>query len=281
MLSALLVVPLWAQPAGGRDGAAFAPRKGQWQVSLMLGSGQFYNERTSSYLLPSYDLFTGSIGLPNGSRDESGDLNTYLQISGINDNSLVNIAGLQAKYFLTDVWAVNLAFSMNISLTPKKDYIEGNDDVPDMIIPEQEYINAQITNNWHVSVGADHYFTLRNPRIHPYVGAVAGFQAAYIHTQEPYTGKTYNPTGVPEDELPEQVFLPPGKAGQVMGIKGAVVAGMEYSLAQGLILGLEFRPFAYRYDIIQIAPQGFDRYNAGHHNFKVFDMPMLKLGFRF
>jgi hypothetical protein len=105
---------------------------------------------------------------------------------------------------------------------------------------------------------------------------------AYIHTQEPYTGRTYNPTpGNPMEELPEQVYLAPGKAGSVMGIKGALVAGMEYSLAQGLIMGLEFQPFAYRYDIIQIAPQGFDRYNVGHHNLKLFDMPMLKLGFRF
>lgn len=64
-------------------------------------------------------------------------------------------------------------------------------------------------------------------------------------------------------------------------VGAAAVAGVEYSLMKGLVLGLEFQPFAYRYDIIQIAPQGFGKYNVGHHNIKIFDMPVLKLGFRF
>ena len=67
----------------------------------------------------------------------------------------------------------------------------------------------------------------------------------------------------------------------MFGLKGALVAGIEYSLTPGLILGFEMQPVAYRYDIIQIAPQGFDKYNVSHHNIKLFDMPVLKLGFRF
>lgn len=260
----------------------FAPRKGQWQVSLVLGnSGQFYNENTS-YLLPSYTNTEGSIGLPNGSSDTSGDLNGYLNISGINDNSVVNIAGLQARYFFSDCWSINFSLSMNISVTPKKDYIEGDyETVPDMIIPEQLYVNAQMTNNWYVSVGTDRYFKTSNPRIHPYVGVVAGFQMARIETTEPYTGVTYN-DGEDEDEsLPQQVYVAAGKAGQMFGIKGAAVAGVEYSIAKGLIVGLELQPVAYRYDVIQICPQGFSKYSVGHHNIKLFEMPVLKFGFRF
>ena len=78
-----------------------------------------------------------------------------------------------------------------------------------------------------------------------------------------------------------QIYVAGGKAGQIYGLKAAAVAGVEYSLMKGLVLGLEFQPLAYRYDIIQIAPQGFDKYNVGHHNIKIFDMPVLKLGFRF
>ncbi|MDO4163172.1 MAG: BT1926 family outer membrane beta-barrel protein [Bacteroides sp.] len=283
LLLAAFVAPAWAQQkAGNKEGVVFAPRKGQWQVSLVLGnSGQFYNENTS-YLLPSYTNTEGSIGLPNGSSDTSGDLNGYLNISGINDNSLVNIAGLQARYFFNDCWSINFSLSMNISVTPKKDYIEGDyETVPDMIIPEQMYVNAQMTNNWYVSVGTDRYFKTSNPRIHPYVGVVAGFQMARIETTEPYTGVTYN-DGEDEDEaLPQQVYVAAGKAGQMFGIKGAAVAGVEYSIAKGLIVGLELQPVAYRYDVIQICPKGFSKYSVGHHNIKLFEMPVLKFGFRF
>ena len=100
---------------------------------------------------------------------------------------------------------------MNVSLTPKKDYVEGDNSVPDMIIPAQSYINAQMTNNWYVSVGSNYYFKTRNERIHPYLGGALGFQMARI----------------------------------------------------------------------QICPKGFDKYNASHHNIKIFEMPVVKLGFRF
>lgn len=282
LLLAAFVAPSWAQQTGGsKEGVVFAPRKGQWQVSLVLGnSGQFYNENTS-YLLPQYTNTEGSIGLPNGGTDYSGNLNYYLNISGLNDNSLVNIAGLQAKYFISDCWDINLSFGMNISITPKKDYIEGDNSVPDVIIPDQKYVNAQMTNNWYMSVGTNRYFKTGNPRIHPYLGIVAGFQMARIETTEPFTGKTYN-DGEDEDEaLPEQVYVATGKAGQMFGIKGAAVAGIEYSIVNGLLFGLEFQPVAYRYDVIQICPKGFDKYSISHHNIKLFEMPVVKLGFRF
>ncbi|MDR1004126.1 MAG: hypothetical protein LBL97_03855 [Prevotellaceae bacterium] len=284
LLLAAAVAPSWAQQAGGgKERVVFAPRKGQWQVSLVLGGGgTFYNEHTS-YLLPRYDNTQGAIGLPNGSTDVSGDLNAYLNISGLNNNSLVNIAGLQAKYFISDCWDINLSLGMNISVTPKRDFIEGDyESVPDMIVPAQKYVNAQMTNNWYATIGSNHYFKTSNPRILPYIGVAAGFQMARIETTEPYTGNLYDDDTTDDDEgLPTQVYYAAGKAGQLFGIRGAAIAGVEYSLAKGLILGLEFQPAAYRYDVIQICPKGFDQYNLSHHNIKVFDMPKITLGFRF
>lgn len=298
LLLAAFVAPCWAQQSGGSDkkeGVVFAPRKGQWQVSVSFGGNSFYNENRMVELLPAFNNFGGSIGLPNGGEGgvingasdpangiTSGDLNTWLNINGFNNNSLVNIVGLQAKYFVNDCWDINLSFGMNISLTPKKDFIEGDyETVPDMIIPAQKYVNAQMTNNWYLSVGTDRYFRVSNPRIHPYVGAVAGFQMARIETTEPYTGEVYN-DGTDEGEgLPTQLYVAAGKAGQMFGIKGALVAGCEYSLAKGLVVGLEFQPVAYRYDVIQLCPQGFSKYSLGHHNVKLFEMPVLKFGFRF
>lgn len=287
LLLATLSAPLLAQTVSSKgEGVMFAPQKGQWQVSMFLGGGnKFYNENTT-YLLPRFTNTSGEVGLPNGGTLESGSLNSYLQIDGLNNNSLTNIIGFEGKYFLSDCWDINLQFSMDISLTPKKDYVEGETTVPDMIIPAQSYINAQATNNWYVGVGSNRYFKVSNPRIHPYLGAAVGFQMARIETSEPYTGETYaDGEDEGDDEvgsgLPTQVYLSGSRAGQMFGIKAAAVAGIEYSLAPGLVLGFQMQPVAYRYDVIQICPKGFDKYNASHHNIKLFDMAVLKLGIRF
>ncbi len=287
LLLATLSAPLLAQTASSNgEGVIFAPQKGQWQVSMFLvGGNKFYNENTT-YLLPRFTNTSGEVGLPNGGSLESGDLSTYLQIDGLNGNSLTNIIGFEGKYFLSDCWDINLQFSMDINLTPNKDYIEGEATVPDMIIPAQKYINAQATNNWYVGVGSNRYFKVSNPRIHPYLGAALGFQMARIETSEPYTGETYaDGEDEGDDEvgsgLPTQVYLSGSRAGQMFGIKAAAVAGIEYSLAPGLVLGFQMQPVAYRYDVIQICPKGFDKYNASHHNIKLFDMAVLKLGIRF
>lgn len=284
---------LWAQAPEccKKDGVSFAPKKGQWEFSLVLGgSDSFYDENTGNYLLPNLRYgVNSSVGLPNGGTDQSGELNKYLRIGGFNDNSLVNILGVQAKYFFSDCWDINFSAGLNIGITPKKDYIEGEYEQinPEQLqIPSQSYVNAQVKNNWYVNVGIDRYFRTANRRIHPYVGAVVGFQMARIDTKEPYTGRTVadedfadedNPTGATE----EAIYLAPGKVGQMMGLKAAAVAGIEYGLADGLFLALECQPLAYRYDIIQIAPQGFDKYNLSHHNIKLLDMPVVKIGFRF
>ena len=282
LMLTILSAPLLAQTVGSEsDGVLFAPKKGQWQVSVLLGGGNnFYNEKTS-YLLPKITHTGGEeVGLPNGGGANSGDLNRYLNIDGLNNNSLTNILGVEGKYFISDCWDINFQFAMNINLTPKKDYVEGDGSVPDMVIPAQSYINAQATNNWYVSVGSNRYFKVNNPRIHPYLGSSLGFQMARIETTEPYTGEiTTDPDS--GEEVPVQLYGSGSRAGQMFGIKAAGVAGIEYSLAPGLVLGFQFQLLAYRYDVIQLCPKGFDKYNASHHNIKIFDMPVLKLGIRF
>ena len=282
LLLAMMAAPMLAQTFSSKkcDGVMFAPEKGQWQISVFMGGGnKFYKENTS-YLLPSFTNTSGSVGLPNGSTNNSGNLNEYLWIDGLNGNNLTNILGFEGKYFLSDCWDINMQFSMDINLTPGKDYVEGEDMVEDMIIPAQKYINAQMTNNWFVSVGSNRYFKVSNPRIHPYLGASVGFQMARIQTTEPYTGDSVYDEEI-DESLPSQLYLAGSRAGQAFGVKGAAVAGIEYSIAPGLVLGFQCQPLAYRYDVIQICPKGFDKYNASHHNIKILDMPVLKLGIRF
>lgn len=273
LLTALVVAPAVAQPARPADQDDYAPRKGQWQVSMVAGNSGFVNDDLNSYLVPNLTpTGGGSIGLPNGGTDDSGDLSQYLNISGFNSD--YQFLGLQGKYFVTDHWEVNASFGMNIDLTPGKDYIEGDYEVEDMNIPAQKYINAQSTHNWYVTAGSNRYFTLGNRRIHPYAGAAGSFQMARLVTQEPYIGE--NSEG---DDL--HMYQSGTNVGQVLNFKVALVAGIEYSLSQGLVVGLEFNPVSYRYDLLQMAPRGYGVYAAAHHSIKVFEMPVLKFGFRF
>lgn len=81
--------------------------------------------RTPLICFPSSPTPKESSDFPMEERITPVTWNRYLNIGSLNNNSLVNIAGIEGKYFLSDNWDINFQFSMNISLTPKKDYVEG------------------------------------------------------------------------------------------------------------------------------------------------------------
>lgn len=317
LLSVASVAPITAQQYSSSD-ASFAPKKGQWQVSAVIGNNQMFNQ-DMSYLLPTYwdaqNGFTQDVGLGNSftNPNMSTDPGMYLNLGNLNSNSLVNLIGIQGKYFLTDRWDVNLMFSMNINATPKKDYIEGDYTVKEMPIMASRYMEGRISNAWNVAIGSNYYFNTKNERINLYVGGLLGWQMGRIETVTPYTGEYYDDsndyqnsdgtnigtgqgtgetdgpdigfgdgeTNMEEGKDPVQLYTPNSRAGQIFGLKVAGVAGIEYSLSPGLILGFEVQPVAYRYDHIQICPKGQAAYKVGHHNINFFATPNLKIGFRF
>lgn len=311
LLSVASVAPITAQQYSSGD-ASFAPKKGQWQVSAVIGNNQMFNQ-DMTYLLPNYwnpnNNSYPQVGL-GGYGQQSNDPGVYLNLGNLNSNSLVNLIGIQGKYFLTDRWDVNLMFSMNINATPKKDYIEGDYTVEEMPIMASKYMEGRISNAWNVAIGSNYYFNTKNERINLYVGGLLGWQMGRIETVTPYTGEYYDdsndyqnsdgtnigtgdtdsnedlPMGegdvnMNEGKDPVQLYTPNSRAGQIFGLKVAGVAGIEYSLSPGLILGFEVQPVAYRYDHIQICPKGQAAYKVGHHNINFFATPNLKIGFRF
>lgn len=319
LLSVCIVAPLAAQHHSKVD-ASFAPKKGQWQVSAVIGNNQMFKQ-DMNYLLPTYYTggkgsanFNHPIGLGQGSTaNQSADPGMYLNLGTLNSNDLVNLIGIQGKYFLTDRWDVNLMFSMNINATPSKDFIEGDYTVKSMPIQDVKYMEGRIENAWTVAMGSNYYFNTKNERINLYVGGVLGWQMGRIATKSPYTGETFTPadedvTGdedmdtpglpglptVPGDdqsgittgdneavEEDVQLYVPSSRAGQIFGLRVGAVAGIEYSLAKGLVFGFEVQPVSYRYDHIQICPKGQAAYKVGHHSIGLFATPNLKIGFRF
>lgn len=325
LLSVCTVAPLAAQHHSKVD-ASFAPKKGQWQVSAVIGNSQMFNQ-DMKYLLPTYYSgssgnyvnFNNPVGLPNDynnslilSGNQSEDPGVYLNLGNLNSTNLVNLIGIQGKYFLTDRWDVNLMFSMNINATPSKDFIEGDNSILSMPIQDYKYVEGRIENAWTVALGSNYYFNTKNERINLYVGGVLGWQMGRIATKSPYTGETFYPNdenitgddlgtpslpnlpGVSGDDQSDvttgdnesmeedvQLYVPNSRAGQIFGLRVGAVAGIEYSLAKGLVFGFEVQPVSYRYDHIQICPKGQAAYKVGHHSIGLFATPNLKIGFRF
>ncbi len=304
LLSAvLLVVPATAQQGNGDgDNTSFAPKAGQWQISAMIGNSTMFDQDLD-YVLPDYwngneswIEFDNAIGIDGGykSTHKSDSPGDYVTLGIINNNSLVNLIGLQGKYFVTDHWDVNLMFSMNINMTPSKNYVEGEYENEYEFLPimAQNYIEGELQNLWSAAVGSNYYFNTKNERINLYAGAVLGWQMGRVKTFLPYTGYTVtdedfadsvtgtDDTGVGED-MPLEVYVPSVRAGQIWALRAGLVAGIEYSVAKGLVLGFEVQPAAYTYTHFQVAAMGQAKYQAGNHNVSFFATPNLKIGFRF
>ncbi len=301
LLGVLLVVPAMAQQKNGNsDNTSFAPKAGQWQVSAVIGKNTMFNQNLT-YLLPSHwsgtegnISFDKDLGIGNTDNKFSHDSDSpgaYLSLGNINSNSLVNLIGLQAKYFVTDRWDLNLMFSMNINATPSKDYIEGEyeEEYKNLPIQAHEYIEGKMQNLWSTSLGSNYYFNMKNERISLYLGGVLGWQMGRIKAVLPHTGYTIldedlkiDPTDPEEDiEMPLETYVPSVRAGQIWALRSGVVTGIEYSIAKGLVIGLEVQPFAYTYTHFHIASSGQGNYHAGNHNIEFLATPNFKFGFRF
>ncbi len=252
----------------------FAPKKGNFQASLLLGNGLYFpGENSLNSLLPASNAT--QVGVGQAGQNESENPAMYLNIGGLNNNSIANMAGVEAKYFISDRLDINVGFSMNMSLTPKRDFIEGDLTVAEMPIPDYMYINAEMSNKWFASLGSNYYFTTKNNRIFPYLGIRAGYQMGWLGINRAYTGI--------EDANgdPIEINTASYRAGQMIGISGSIISGLEYNISEGLNIGFELAPYNYNFGSIQFQPTGMQPYVADSHQFKLFMTPVFKLGVRF
>lgn len=250
-----------------------APKAGDMQFSLLLGSSSFslYNESYGmDYLMPYDGGISGGQGIGFGS-----DPLVFLDLGSMNGNSIVNTVGIRYSVFVHERFDVNVMFGMNINLTPKKDFIEGDFTVPEMPIPDADYIVGRTNHVFYVQLGTNYYFRPENQRIAPYIGVVFGYQFARLETMLPYTGETAS------DGEPIELYTPSYQAGQSWAVQGGIVAGIDYSVAPGLILGVEVAPAMYQCNVMELHPSGMSPYRAVNHDIKLLTMPRLKLAFRF
>jgi len=182
-MTILLVVPAMAQPKEGCE-CVFAPKAGQVQFQLNVGTGQFFNDMTGLYyMLPDEDGTAMGIGSDKNTLEPGTYGNAY--ISGDLSNLLVNQGSLNfmtrnymvgMKVFVTDHINLNLSGAYMLNLQPKKDFIEGEAfdiaglNVKDYDVSEtpatvgvgdiyaSKAILGAVTNKLMVQLGGEYYF---------------------------------------------------------------------------------------------------------------------------
>lgn len=304
-----MVVPAMAQPEESCE-CMFAPRAGQWEFDLVMGQNQFFNNEA----VLSLTLLPNSYGQPVGSTIGTSvladqnylttDLTQTINIGFLNTNNLANMIGVQTRYFITNRLDINFMGAYNVNIQPGQDYVEGTVyglahtnttdvahhpeagvyDVGDIFA--QKAILASVQNAAIGQLGMNYYFTVPNERINPYLGIYGQAKWARINAYYPtYTGQTVTTDTLDEgnygDNLPIETFREFGRAGQMLGFGGGIAFGVQYSLMEGLILGLEFSPVLYQYTLLHLQIADQMPYYASNHNVSVFKYPQLKLGFRF
>lgn len=274
-----------AQDEGNYSGGSGASlnTNNKLQVSLLLGNAGMFDQETT-YLLPKYGDNNLGFGFEEGQSDDPG---TYLMLNDLGEGSICNMAGIQFSYYVANAVDVNLSFGMDLRSTPKKDYVE-NFDAQGMNVQGAKWVEGQLKNNWLLNAGGNYHFSVSNKRIDVYAGGQAGYQHGQITANRPYTDTEagYLSVNSTEGEVTregeaETLYFPRSRAGQINTITGAVIAGVNYSLAEGLILGLEFSPYTFQYSMLELCPKGARVYQTVHTTNRFFASPMLKLGFRF
>jgi outer membrane protein W len=262
-LLGVLITPLRAQEAAS-VGSGYAPRAGNYQVNLLLGKGLFYANADNLLLIPQNAAVVGE-GLTT-------NLPSYLTLTDPNENSLVNMIGIEAKYFITNQIAVSLSGAGYINNTPWREAVDATP-VEDYQLPKYVNIDAQLKTRVVASLGGQYYFTVGNDRIHPYAGVLGTFQFASLSAQSTYSGLE----NLEADRQDAGV-----RTGQLFGWAAAAVAGIEYSVFPGLVVGFEIKPFSYYYSGLTLFAQpGLNAMTGENQDYAVFAQPTFKIGFRF
>jgi len=174
---------------GGFSSGLSLNTNNKYQISLLLGNQVMFNQNLT-YLTPKYSNDAGvAIGLP-GTNSQSENPISYIRFNDLGQGNLVNMAGVQFTYFLTDGIDINASFGMDLRSTPKKDFVEG-EQIKDMAIQGQKWIEGQFQNNWLLTLGGNYHFTVSNEKIDMYAGLQFGYQHGHINTYTPYTDEDY------------------------------------------------------------------------------------------
>lgn len=236
----------------------FAPTKGSFTASLLLGRGAFINQ---------------GLIIRESNGNVSGD-SPYVNSIDANNNSITNMMGIEGKYFIKDKLAITLTGGAILRHTPSSINIpevinlEG-----ETIIPAYNAVIAEDRTDVHVVAGLQWYFETKSPRLLPYVGFGLHFDYA--------RRSIFDPTITLVDGNAQFENLGAGHVDlTAFGILG--VAGVDYFLTEDLFIGFATNPVTFSYASSAKKPgQGLITSEAENYTYSFFGNYSFKIGFKF
>lgn len=245
-----------------------APKAGNISVALKFGKAVSFSD------LRFYEVNNGAT-YNNGVLPElaSPKMGSYSEF-----NSFTNMIGIEGKYFVTDKIATRLSASGAIKSQPATDFVEGVEDpeginYPGTIVHSYPMQLGYNSKQFYLDLGADYYFSVGSPRLHPYGGIQLNTAYTNLEIWDGYRGLDNNREVIPTRDT---------RKGEVFAWGGSLIAGVDYYLAEGFFLGVEIKALNYLYAGKKVYPQtGVAPQTANNHNTLFLSQPVLKIGFSF
>ncbi len=277
-----------AQDSGSSDASSsdtdYTPKKGDFTGAILFGRGNYLNNVGVPQAPGANAAWTVFGGAPNAT-----------SING-NSNSITNIAGGEARYFIKDNIAVKLVGGFINRSTPALQNIQqfyvdaegelqlGNDpSTPNAVwIPSYSSINEDQTTELYITAGGEYHFPARFNRLSPYVG----LNWNYYHTKR----VVYDPTvsfpssdGIESDNINTlPLILDVGqRQAKVNGWGFQLTGGADYYLLKGLYIGFEVRPLTFIHAFSEQLPApGLPVLEAQTTSWALFAQTHFKIGIR-
>jgi len=262
--------------AGGVMAQSFGPQAGDKSMALRFGRAVSfgdvqYAEVNSAVNESEYWNFDGVA--PSLSAPSSSGFSTQ--------NSMTNMIGVEAKYFITSQIAARFSGAGAVMSSPAADAVMGTGEAsvdgepayPGTYVPGWEMMESRTTKQFYVDLGADYYFASNYSRVNPYGGVQVNATYGQMEIADGFRGVDDNGEVIPTHDT---------RRGEAYGLGGSIVGGIDYYLSEGMFLGIEIKAFNYMYNAKRVYHQsGMEAQDAATHNTAIFSQPVIKLGFRF
>ncbi len=266
MIGALVLLGCFlTKEAAAQEG--MGPQGGDLSFSLILGKTQ---------MLPSGFLTLAEVDQAPYTTNVNDMNNPYINPPSINfytGNTLTSMVGVEIKYFFSPELAVRFSGSGSINSSPALDAVPSVIVDNQAILPGHRMTTGRTMGQYFANLGVDYYFSTGRERVHPYAGVQ--FNGAYglMEVFDGYRGLSWN-------EEPHTIW--DVRRGEVWGLGGSLVGGVDYFLAEGFFFGFEIKAVSYVYTGKHLFHQpGMEAQGVGVHNTSFLAMPMVKIGFSF
>lgn len=243
------------------------PQGGDLSFSLILGKTQ---------MLPSGFLSISEVDQTPYSTSLSDASNAYINPPDVNfysGSSLTSMVGVEIKYFFSPQLALRFSGSGSINSSPALDAVPAIRIDNQVILPGYRMTTGRTIGQYFANLGVDYYFSTGRERVHPYAGVQFNSGYGLMEIFDGYRGLDYND---------EPLTIWDVRRGEVWGLGGSLVGGVDYFLAEGFFFGFEISAVSYLYTGKQLFHQaGMDAQGVGVHNTAFLAMPTVKLGFSF